>query len=169
MRLFLLSILLMTLTGCYTVIWMPTDEMPKSYNKNEFYNQSYYGEYYEYYDTPWWILNPVNIYQPSQYIENETRRREKSNTNVRNQSGERNVTERERVNSGRNEYSPPPPVTVGSGNNQGNNNSNNQNNNSGSSSTTTNEGQNRTRSNNDSNSGSIRNDNGNRNTENSRR
>lgn len=168
MKAILLSIILFGLTGCYTVIWKPNEQMPASYQKNEFYNSDYYGEYYDYYDTPWWILNPINIYAPSQSLNNETTKRDKTLNNVRNQSGDRNVIERERVNSGRNEYTPPAPVSVSGGNNQGSNNSNSQNNNSGSSSTVTNEEQNRTRSNNND-SNSVRNENGNRNSGNSRR
>lgn len=58
------------LGGCYTVLWMPqsdTAQLPANeYDGNgyDFYNQDYYGGYWNYYNTPWWV-GPVNSYSPN--------------------------------------------------------------------------------------------------------
>ncbi len=165
MKTIILFLIVFGLTGCYTVLWLPSDEMPKSYSQNEFYNSQFYGEYYDYYSTPWWVLNPINVYNPSKNISTKIER-DKKTSNVRNESGERIIIER--GNSGRNEYTPP--VTTVNGNNQGTNGSGSQTNtNKGSETNNTNEEQNRTKSNSNNDNSSLRNESGNRNSGNSRR
>lgn len=165
MKIIALFLIAFGLTGCYTVLWLPSDEMPKSYSQNEFYNSEFYGEYYDYYSTPWWIMNPINIYNPSKNILTKNERDKKIN-NVRNESGERVIIER--GNSGRNDYTPP--VTTSNGNNQSSSNTGSQSNtNKGSETRNTNEEQIRTKSNSNNDNSSVRNDSGNRNSGNSRR
>lgn len=163
MRIIVVILLMFALTGCYTVIWLPSDEMPRTYYQNDFYDNEYYGEYYDYYSTPWWIINPINIYHPSKNL-SEKKDRDKNSTNVRNETGERVIIER--GGSNRNDYIPP--ITTISGNNQGSN-SNSQNSGSSSTTTTTNEESGRSKQNSSNDSNSIRNENGNRNSGNSRR
>ena len=43
------------MSGCYTVIWMPEDEFPSEIATNEYYPETYYGDYYSFYDYPWWL------------------------------------------------------------------------------------------------------------------
>ena len=165
MKIIALFLVLFTFTGCYTVLWLPDDEMPKSYSQNEFYNSDFYGEYYDFYSTPWWVINPINIYYPSKNISTKNERDSKS-SNIRNEFGERGINQR--GGTGRNEYTPP--VTTVNGNNQSNNNSNSQTNNNKTAETNTaNEEQSRTKSNSNNDSGSIRNESGNRNSGNTRR
>ena len=164
MKITVLFFALFGLTGCYTVLWLPSDEMPKSYSQNEFYNSEFYGKYYDYYSTPWWILTPINIYSPSEIISTK-KERDKKSTDLRNESGERMIFER--GGSGRNEYTPP--ITTTSGDSKGNNNTSSQTNgNKGAETNNINEEQSRTKSNSNNNS-SIRNESGNRNSGNTRR
>jgi hypothetical protein len=159
---YLLAIaIILGLNGCYTVIWLPEEKLPQSYQQNEFYNYDYYGDYSEFYSTPWWIINPINIYHPSQSI-NHQKEREKKSSNLRNEVGERLTTDRESYS--RENYTPP----ISTINSTSVNAKNNTNNNSGSRSTSTNEESSRNNSNSD-NSGSLRNENGNRNSGNNRR
>ncbi len=166
MKIIILSLLIIFgLTGCYTVIWLPSDEMPKTHPQNDFYNSEFYGEYYDYYSTPWWIINPINIYNPSENISDKNDR-DRITGSIRNESGERNFNDR--ISPNRTEYSPP--VTTQNQNNSGSNTNNSQsNNNKGSQTTTTNEEHTRAKSNSSNDSGSLRNENGNRNSDNSRR
>lgn len=52
-------LLTISLTGCYTVIWDPSQpQLPESNNNQEaegFYPDPYYGDYSYYYDSPWWF------------------------------------------------------------------------------------------------------------------
>lgn len=165
MKIIALFLVSFALTGCYTVLWLPSDEIPRSYSQNEFYNSEFYGEYYDYYSTPWWILNPINVYSPSKNISTKNEIDKKS-SNVRNESGERNLNDR--GGTIRNEYTPP--VTTQNGNNQGSNNTKSQtNDNKGSETKNTSEEQSRNKSNSNNDLGSIRNDSGNRNSGNNRR
>jgi hypothetical protein len=46
------------LTGCYTIVWDPSEEFPNEENysgSSEFYDTDYYGNYGDYYEIPWWI------------------------------------------------------------------------------------------------------------------
>lgn len=51
-------ILIISVTGCYTVIWDPSQpQLPRAENNNEdtgFYADPYYGQYAYFYDSPWW-------------------------------------------------------------------------------------------------------------------
>jgi uncharacterized protein YceK len=158
MRLLIVVLLIISLSGCYTVVWLPNEEMPKSYHRNDFYDYEYYGEYYDYYNTPWWILTPINIYNPSESIFNKEQR-DKNETTVRNQIGERISIDR--TGSGRNSNDVTTTVT-------GNSNSTSQTN-GGSKSANSNDDLSRTKSKSINDSGSIRNESGNRNSGNSRR
>jgi hypothetical protein len=46
---------LLFLSGCYTVIWMPEDELPSENVTSEYYEEIYYGDYYAFYNCPWWV------------------------------------------------------------------------------------------------------------------
>lgn len=66
---------LIFLNGCYTEIWLPEDGLPSDNVTLVYYEEIYYGDYYAFYNCPWWIdiippANPVG----SVYItdENET-------------------------------------------------------------------------------------------------
>lgn len=60
------AILLLTfsLTGCYTVIWDPSQpQLPRSSNNEEtggYYSDPYYGGYAYYYDSAWWFDISLN-------------------------------------------------------------------------------------------------------------
>jgi len=51
------------LTGCYTVVWQPNEELPtkenSDKNENVFYDTNNFGVFSPYYNSPWW-LNPDN-------------------------------------------------------------------------------------------------------------
>jgi hypothetical protein len=166
MKKFLLILSLLGLTGCYTVLWLPDDELHLNYSDNQFYDSEYYGEYYDYYSTPWWVINPINIYSPSKSL-NYQKDRDKENNpnNVRNENGERNSDQRTLTN--RNNYTPP--ITTVNSNNQGGNSATNSNTNPGDESTSTNDDQTRIKSKSNNDSNTIRNESGNRNSGNSRR
>ena len=52
---FLISGLLL-LPGCYTTVWSPEQDIPETVdNSDSFYPQDYYGDYNNYYNTPWWV------------------------------------------------------------------------------------------------------------------
>jgi hypothetical protein len=58
--------------GCYTEIWLPEDGLPSENVTSEYYEEIYYGDYYTFYNCPWWIdiippADPVG----SGYIRNE--------------------------------------------------------------------------------------------------
>lgn len=56
------------LSGCYTIVWTPKDNFPTAKNSNSedygYYSSPYFGEYYYYYDYPWWysIQPPAQTY-----------------------------------------------------------------------------------------------------------
>lgn len=63
---------LLFLNGCYTEIWLPEDGLPSENVTSEYYEEIYYGDYYAFYNCPWWIgvippADPVGI----GYIRNE--------------------------------------------------------------------------------------------------
>ena len=76
------------LSGCYTVLWMPEDEFPTESSYNEFYSEPYYGDYYSFYDYPWWLrLAPPSTPVGSDYIRNENG----TTSSIRNEGqGQRN-------------------------------------------------------------------------------
>src|SRR3972149_3242950 len=89
------------LSGCYTVLWMPEDEFPSESTVNDFYSETYYGDYYSFYDYPWWLrLAPPSTPVGSDYIRtengtttsvrNEGQGRGTDNNSIRNNDGNRN-------------------------------------------------------------------------------
>lgn len=152
-KIILASIILLVLAqGCYTVILTPEDKTPVYDNYYGFYLSDYYGEYEDYYEVPWWITNPiVTISNETKYIRNPDTQSLRNNDGQRNENTSRdgiitvsppsidNQSSKTNEKSGSNSGN-----EVRSGNSSGSNSGN-------------------------SNSGSIRNENGNRNSGNSRR
>jgi hypothetical protein len=72
-ELFLL-LLVITFTGCYTIVWNPSDNtFPGKNNnveENEFYPETYYGNYSDFYGNPWWYDITVPGYTLSNKPEN---------------------------------------------------------------------------------------------------
>lgn len=143
------------LSGCYTVLWMPEDEFPSEITTNEYYSETYYGDYYSFYDYPWWInLVPPSTPVGSDYIRTENG----TTTSIRNEGQGRGTDDGRKINS-----TDPPSRDVSNNNNSSNNNSNNNNSSNSNNSSSVN-------SNNDSSSSrssdnnSIRNNDGNRNS-----
>ncbi len=62
-KIFLILFSSLILTGCYTVIWQPSEELPNKENTVkrdiEYYNLQNFGVFGPYYNSPWWI-NPDN-------------------------------------------------------------------------------------------------------------
>jgi len=57
-RIMLIPFMAVALSGCYTVMWMP-DQSSSDYqdeqNQNDYYYpETNYGDYYNFYDSPWW-------------------------------------------------------------------------------------------------------------------
>lgn len=152
--LLLAAFTILFLQGCYTVVLTPEDNYISNYEYYGYYPIEYYGDYGNYYDLPWWYISPVNTVSSTQPV-----KRNENTQSIRNNSGNRNETERRDWI-----ISTPPPSrdnssgssTEKSSTNSGSNNQVRSRSNSGSNS-------------NNSNSGSVRNENGNRNSGNSRR
>jgi hypothetical protein len=152
-RVVFLSFLILTVPGCYTVVWEPDMEFPNEnnseYTTENYYDGGYYGSYDYFYNYPWWLsLNP-----PTK--EGITKQRENSSTGTLRNSGDgRNP------GNGRNPggiLTPPPPTRDGSTGNT----TSNEGSNSGSSGETVKTDTNR--SNNSGNSSNpVRNNDGNR-------
>jgi len=146
--------LTLTLHGCYTVVLTPEDNYVGNGEYYGYYPIEYYGDYGNYYDLPWWYTTPVVTVGSTQPI-----KRNEDTQSLRNSSGNRNETERRDWI-----ISTPPPSrdnssgssTDNSSTTSGDNNQVRSGSNSGSNSS-------------NSNSGSVRNENGNRNSGNSRR
>jgi len=106
-------------TGCYTIVWDPREEYPEtesSYDSNsEFYGTDYYGGYFDYYGTPWWVGVPVYLAYPGETDISQTKNRingRNSDTeSIRNSNGRGN-TDR---NSGITNNNPPTTTTTNSG------------------------------------------------------
>ena len=103
-------------TGCYTVVWDPSQEFPSDQTSNdtsEFYDTDYYGGYYGFYETPWWIAFPPSIAVPNN---------DQGNTITRNlNNGRSNEVESSRNSGGRGytddngrTFLPPPTTSSGS-------------------------------------------------------
>lgn len=122
---FIFFIISVSFTGCYTIVWNPSEEFPdgQSYSQNsEFYDSEYYGSYGSFYETPWWIITPVYItpdnnsldksqikYRTNNGVTNEVR---STNTeNMRNSGGRGNTDRNVDLNS--------TPPTTSSGNTSG--------------------------------------------------
>jgi hypothetical protein len=114
---------IISFTGCYTIVWSPDTEFPteKNYNNNDgYYPDYYYGDYYYFYDYPWWF----NITPPI-YIDKTKERtvvRDQSDSHLRNNDSGR------RTDSGRKEI-----IQTNTPTRDGNKNSDNDNNSSSSS------------------------------------
>ena len=90
-------------TGCYTVVWNPSEEFPDTENSYEsssdFYDYDYYGGYVNYYESPWWVSAPVYITLPDGTTEKQiTKDRTNGNDtrsadteNMRNSNGRGNT------------------------------------------------------------------------------
>lgn len=148
------------LSGCYTVLWMPEDEFPSESAVNEFYSETYYGDYYSFYDYPWWLsLVPPSTPVGSDYI----RTKNETTTSIRNEGQGRGTDDGRTIRN-----TDPPSRDVSNDNNSSNNNSNSNNssNNNNSSSVNSNNDSSSTRN---SDNNSIRNNDGNRNSNTGRR
>jgi len=116
----------LTMTGCYTIIWDPTEEASYSNNygsTDEFYGEVYYGNYGEFYESPpWWFTNPVFISSGSgsgTTTKDRTNGRKDETTIIRNDR-DRGINERDpgfpNGDPGPIINTPPPTRNVGSGN-----------------------------------------------------
>lgn len=148
------------LSGCYTVLWMPEDEFPSESTVNDFYSETYYGDYYSFYDYPWWLrLAPPSTPVGSDYIRTENG----TTTSVRNEGQGRGTDNDRKILT-----TSPPSRDASTNNNSSNTNSNNNksSNNNNSSSVNSNNNNSNTRS---SDNNSIRNNDGNRNSNSGRK
>lgn len=139
------------LTGCYTIVWDPTDDIAHTENfdeESEFYEPGYFGGYGGFYESPWWVSSPVFIItssgSDSPTTKDRTNGRNDGNESFRNDGGRGNNDR----NSGNTINTPPPTRDSGSNNttNSGSYNSNS-NSNSSSGTQTRNSGSNNTRNN----------------------
>jgi len=147
------------LSGCYTMLWMPEDKFPSESITNEYYDETYYGDYYGFYDYPWWIrLVPPSSPVGSDYI----RTKNETTTSIRNEGQGRGTDNGRTIQN-----TDPPSRDVSNNNNSSNNNSssNNSSNNNNSSSVNSNNSSNSRSSDNNS----VRNNDGNRNSSSGRK
>jgi hypothetical protein len=150
--------LILTLQGCYTVVLTPEDNYVTNGEYYGYYPIEYYGDYGNYYDLPWWYTSPVITVGSTQQIN-----RNENTQSLRNSSGTRNETERrDWILS-----TPPPTRDNSSGSSTDNSSTTSGNNNQVRNES--NSGSNSGNNSGSSNSGSVRNENGNRNSGNSRR
>lgn len=145
-------------TGCYTIIWDPTEDVAPSGNydeESEFYEPGYFGGYGGFYESPWWVLNPVFIISTGGSESPKTKDRTNGIDNgtgeFRNDGGRGNNDRNPGSNDGSSSNiinTPPPTKDSGSGNtsNSGSYNSNS-NSNSSSGNETRSSGTNNTRNN----------------------
>jgi len=66
-KLFLFVSFIFLLQGCYTIIWTPDLELPTkdtSERSDSYYDPDDYGNYYPYYEIPWWYSIPPATYTP---------------------------------------------------------------------------------------------------------
>ncbi len=56
LKIVFIALVTLGLNGCYTIIWSPDSEFPTEDNSTTdiYYGNPYYGDYYYFYDTPWW-------------------------------------------------------------------------------------------------------------------
>ena len=72
-KILLISFIAIAFTGCYTVIWMPNENIQptgdQNYQEDSFYPTNYYGEdYNHFYEYPWWYsLTPSTAYIQNPY------------------------------------------------------------------------------------------------------
>lgn len=80
--------------GCYTVIWTPEEEFPVENNYSEFYSETYYGDYYSFYDYPWWLrISPPNTKVGTGFVRDEN----SSTSAVRNDGQGRSNNDRRQI------------------------------------------------------------------------
>jgi len=145
------------LSGCYTVLWVPEDEFPSEMVTNEYYPETYYGDYYSFYDYPWWLsISPPSAPVGSDYIRNENG----TTSSVRNEGQGRGS------NDGREILNTTPPTKDASNNNSSNSNSNSSSSKNNSTSVNSNSNESSSRS---SDNNSVRNNSGSRNSNSGRR
>lgn len=129
------------LSGCYTIIWSPNSEFPTQENSDNsavYYDDYYYGPYYGWYDVPWWY-----DYVPPASGTPYTRDNTSETSRIRDTDGGRGGSgEVPRVD-------PPSRNEDNSGNSSGTNKDNSGNSNSGSSSRNSDSGNNNSNRNND--------------------
>ena len=152
-------ILLLTafiMNGCYTVIWTPDEEFPTESTTNEYYPETYYGDYYSFYDYPWWLsFVPPSLPVGSDY----ERTGNECTSDIRNDGQGRGNTD-SRVKPSINT------PTRDASNNSSNNNSNSSSSSNNNSSVNSSNSNSNSRS---SDNNSVRNNNGSRNTDGGRR
>ncbi len=86
-KLFLIVTVVFSLTGCYTIMWSPDEQLPSSENNNQiYYSEPYYGDYGYYYDYPWWLTGTPAYVTPS---ESHSTERNSGNSSVRDNNGSR--------------------------------------------------------------------------------
>lgn len=78
LKLIAFGIITFAVQGCYTVIWTPDVAFPtkeRSENSDSFYDEPYYGDYYPYYELPWWysITPPSSLIIPARDTETKVR------------------------------------------------------------------------------------------------
>lgn len=59
--------LLFSIQGCYTIIWTPDIDFPtngKNDDSENYYDETYYGDYTPYYGVPWWYTVPPTTFTP---------------------------------------------------------------------------------------------------------
>ena len=160
---------LLFLSGCYTVIWMPEDEFPSEIVYEGYYSEMYYGDYYSFYDYPWWIgIVPPSTPVGSGYIRNDNG----TISSLRNEGQGRGTDDGRKILP-----TDPPSRDISKDNNSSKNNSDNNNswNNNGSSWVNSNDNSSSSRSSDNSSSSrssdnsSVRNNDGNRNSNSGRR
>ncbi|NWF88548.1 MAG: hypothetical protein HXY50_03705 [Ignavibacteriaceae bacterium] len=150
-------LIVFAINGCYTIIWTPDEEFPTESTTNDYYSETYYGDYYSFYDYPWWLSYvPPSTPAGSEYI----RDKNGSTSSVRNEGQGRSNTDRTNTH---NINSPTRDVsnTSSSGNTS---NSSTSSDNSSSVNSSNNNSNTRSSDNN-----SVRNNDGNRNTNSGRR
>lgn len=144
-------------SGCYTELWMPEDEFPSESSYNEFYSEPYFGDYYSFYDYPWWLrLTPPSIPVGDEQIRNENG----TTSSLRNEGQGRGTPDDRKI------ISTSPPSREGSNSSSTNSNSTSSSSSNNNSSGNSNSNSSSTRS---SDNSSIRNNDGNRNTNSGRK
>jgi hypothetical protein len=98
------------LSGCYTVVWDPDEELPDAqtyeeeyYDDGGYYQDPYYGDYGYYYEYPWWLTisqGATTSGGGSKANETSTRSDNSTMDRIRNRDGSRDTgTERIITNS----------------------------------------------------------------------
>ena len=145
-------------SGCYTVLWMPEDEFPAETTTNEYYDEAYYGDYYGFYDYPWWL----RLAPPSTPVGSDNKRTENgTTTSIRNEGQGRGTDNDRKILP-----TSPPSRDVSKDNNSSNNTSKSNSSSNNNSSSVNSNSSSSTRS---SDNNSVRNNDGNRNSNSGRK